>query len=97
PPNEEDVWAVWVPEIVVKVVSPGSESRDYGEKKEEYLLFGVREYWIFDCAKREMLALRRLEGAWEERTLHPPAVYRTRLLPGLRFATGPVFEAADPP
>jgi Uma2 family endonuclease len=96
PPTAEDVWATWVPEIVVEVVSPGSEDRDYVEKKEEYLLFGVREYWIFDSTKLEMRVLSRSRGSWSERIVHPPAVYRPKVLPGLQFATGPVFEAAGP-
>jgi Uma2 family endonuclease len=95
PPEEEDVWAGWVPEIVIEVVSPGSEQRDYVEKREEYLLFGVLEYWILDEQRREMLVLRRRRGRWAEQTVRPPEVYRTRLLPGLEFACAAVFEAAD--
>jgi Uma2 family endonuclease len=40
-------------------VSPGSEVRDYEEKPEEYLAFGVREYWIFDADKETILVLVR--------------------------------------
>ncbi len=38
------------PSLVVEVVSPGRKARkrDYEEKLEEYLAFGVREYWIVD-------------------------------------------------
>jgi Uma2 family endonuclease len=95
PPEEgEDVWSLWVPEIVVEVVSPSSRQRDYEEKPEEYLRFGVMEYWIVDADKAEMLVLRRSRGLWTERTIRPPAPYRTRLLPGFAFAIGPVFAAA---
>jgi Uma2 family endonuclease len=95
PPNAADVWAGWVPELVIEVVSPGSEHRDYNEKPEEYLRFGVREYWILDEEKREMRVLRRSRGRWTEQTVVPPEVYRTRLLPGLAFACAAVFAAAD--
>src|SRR5262249_33872141 len=37
PPEGKDLWARWVPEVVVEIVSPGSEHRDYVEKSEEYL------------------------------------------------------------
>jgi Uma2 family endonuclease len=95
PPSADSAaWRDWVPEVVVEIVSPGSEQRDYHEKSEEYLAFGVREYWVFDAERGEMLVLRRSKGAWVERVLRPPEVYRTRLLPGLEFACGPVFEAA---
>ena len=40
---------------------------DYQQKREEYLVFGVREYWIFDAEKEEMLVLRRSGGRWIER------------------------------
>jgi Uma2 family endonuclease len=95
PPRGGNVWADWVPEIVVEVVSPGSEHRDHVEKREEYLRFGVKEYWIVDADRREVLVLRRSGGKWVERTLRPPAVYRTRTLPDFEFDCAPVFEAAD--
>ncbi len=95
PPPEEDVWSTWIPDLVIEVVSPGAEHRDYVEKREEYLRFGVREYWIVDAARREVLVLRRVAGEWRERVLRPPEVYRTRVLPGFEFACEPVFQAAD--
>ena len=93
----EDVWATWIPEIVVEVVSPGAEAehRDYVEKREEYLEFGVREYWIFDADRNEMLVLRRAGDQWNPRTIKPGKLYRTRVLPGLEFDPHPVFAAAQ--
>jgi hypothetical protein len=52
--DESDVWATWIPEVVIEVVSPGSELRDYVEKREEYLLFGVFEYWIVDAKLQQV-------------------------------------------
>lgn len=94
PPDDEPLWALWIPEIVIEVVSPDSEQRDYAEKREEYLLFGVLEYWIFDADRQELLVLRRAGGQWRERRVGPTEVYRTRLLPDLELACGPVFDAA---
>src|SRR5262249_30848556 len=59
PPHGKNVWANWVPAIAIEFISAGSEYRDYFEKREEYLLFGVREYWIVDSSRQEMLVLRR--------------------------------------
>jgi Uma2 family endonuclease len=92
----DEVWTTWVPEIVVEVVSPGAEAqrRDYVEKREEYLEFGVKEYWIFDAEREEMLVLRRSGNQWTQRTIRPGKIYRTRLLPGLDFDCAVVFAAA---
>jgi hypothetical protein len=48
PPRGKNVWARWVPDIVLEILSPGSEERDYILKREEYLDFGIKEYWILD-------------------------------------------------
>jgi Uma2 family endonuclease len=95
PPEEEDVWSVWVPELVVEVISPGSEERDCVEKREEYLRFGVQEYWIVDAGKRQMLVLRRSRGRWREQLVRAGQTYRCTLLPGLEFAFDPVLAAAE--
>lgn len=93
-PDESDAaWSSWVPELVVEVVSPGSEERDYVEKREEYLRFGVREYWVIDADKGEMLVLRRRGRRWTERVVRPPERYRTTLFPGLEFDIAAVFAA----
>ncbi|MBV9123569.1 MAG: Uma2 family endonuclease [Planctomycetes bacterium] len=95
PPEGDNPWARWVPEIVLEVVSPTSAHRDYEEKPDEYLHFGVRDYWILDAERQEMLVLRRRGRRWTRRIVRPPDVYHTPLLPGLEFACGPVFEAAQ--
>lgn len=94
-PLDESPWAVWIPEIVIEIVSLGSEQRDYVEKREEYFRFGVLEYWIVDAQRREVLVLRRRGGKWVEKTLGPTETYCTRLLPGFEFRCASVFEAAD--
>jgi Uma2 family endonuclease len=94
PPEGEDVWARWIPEIVIEVVSPSSAARDYEEKPGEYLQCGVREYWIVDAEREEMVALRRRGRRWNRQVVQPAEGYRTPLLRGFEFACGPVFEAA---
>ena len=93
-PPGEDAWSRWVPEIVIEVVSPGSERRDYVEKREEYLEFGVQEYWSIDFEKQELLVLRRSGGTWNEVVVRPPELYETTLLSGLHFDCQAVFDAA---
>jgi Uma2 family endonuclease len=94
-PAGKDYWASWVPDLVIEVVSPGSEERDYVEKREEYLAFGVREYWIVDADKGEVLVLRRRGSRWVEQVVRPPEIYQPRLLPGFAFDCARVFQAAE--
>jgi hypothetical protein len=95
PADDEDLWSRWIPAIVVEIVSLGSELRDYVEKRDEYLAFGVQEYWIIDAAKQEMLVLQRFKGQWREVPVKRPATYESKLLPGFVFATETIFQAAD--
>jgi len=94
PPQAKNVWAEWIAAIVLEIVSKGSEHRDYVLKREEYLQFGIREYWILDAFKSEMLVLRRHGGAWKEEIVCPPKLYRTPLLAGFKFSCAKVFQAA---
>jgi Uma2 family endonuclease len=91
--NDDDVWSVWIPTIVVEVVSPSSRRRDYEEKPDEYLRLGIGEYWIVDADEGLMKVLKRSRGTWREQIVRPPAVYKTRHLPGFEFSIAKVFEA----
>jgi Uma2 family endonuclease len=97
PPEDEDdeeVWAAWVPDVAMEVVSPGSsELRNYEEKPEEYLVFGVKEYWVLNIETEELLVHRRVRGRWTKRIVRPGEIYRTRLLPGFDFDCTRVFTA----
>jgi Uma2 family endonuclease len=95
PADDDDLWANWVPEIVIEVVSRSSVERDYIDKQKEYLLFGVREYWIVDANRREVLVLRRRGQRWTEAVVQPPDVVATKLLAGFALNCAAVFEAAD--
>lgn len=95
PDNLEDLWSTWIPEIIIEVVSLGSEVRDYVEKREEYFAFGVKEYWIFDAAKNQLLVLRRARGQWQEITTRPGETYETKLLPGFVLDCGKVLAAGQ--
>jgi Uma2 family endonuclease len=92
PPDVDNVWAVWAPELVIEVVSRESQHRDYEEKPEEYRQFGVREYWIVSAEEQEMRVFKRSRGQWSEQTLKPPQIHKTRLLPGFEFSCALVFE-----
>ena len=94
PPEGPDLWKSWIPYVVIEVVSPGSEKRDYEEKPPEYLDVGVQEYWIFDAEKFQVLVKRRSGARWADRVLVPADTIKTHLLPGFELIIGAVFDAA---
>jgi len=44
------------PDLIIEIVSPESESRDWREKYQEYESAGVREYWVIDPMSQHMEA-----------------------------------------
>lgn len=97
PPDGDDVWSIWIPELVVEVVSPGSRERDTVEKREEYLAFGVQEYWIIDPEQGTFLALRRYRGRWREQAATTSATYTTPLFKGLSLDLTAILPSAPRP
>ena len=95
PPPGRRPWTRWVPQIVVEVVSEGSEERDLVEKREEYLRAGVTEYWILEPATRKMTALCRAGDTWEENVVPTGGTHRTHLLPGLEVCPDDLFGPID--
>ncbi len=95
PPPVDDArpWDFWTPDIVVEVVSEGGERRDSEEKRDDYLLAGVRLYLIFDPRPRAATVLIRRGDEWDERKLNDSAVLETPLLPGFRLKLSEVFAA----
>ena len=94
PPPGDQPWDEWVPEIVVEFVSKSSARRDYGEKAEDYLAAGVREYWIIDRFKQVLTVLTRAGDGWNRREYGPDEPHITPLLPSFTLTCGPLFAAA---
>ena len=55
------------PLLVVEVVSPGQENRDYRYKRSEYAARGIAEYWIVDPMQQQVTVLEWVEGLYEEK------------------------------
>ncbi|PSB37452.1 hypothetical protein C7B69_03705 [filamentous cyanobacterium Phorm 46] len=54
------------PLLVVEVVSPHQENRDYRYKRSEYAARGIAEYWIVDPIQQRVTVLEWVEGLYEE-------------------------------
>jgi len=97
PPGDEQPWSVWVPEIVVEVVSESSRERDYEQKPPQYLALGVMENWILDPIANTATFKTRWRGLWRDKVLRPgqrPGQrYATHLLPGLKLDVRKLLRA----
>jgi Uma2 family endonuclease len=71
--------------LAIEVVSVGGEVRDYVTKREEYLAYGLREYWIVDPQAKKVTVLMREGDVWVERVCQGDQPVASLVLPG--FAT----------
>jgi Uma2 family endonuclease len=72
-----------VPDLVVEVISPSTSRRDRVEKRRIYARNGVREYWLVDDSRREVMLLDR-DGLASERVCREGLI-ASSVLPGLRI------------
>lgn len=87
PPDPDDplAWKHVRPLVVVEVVSPGDEKRDYADKRLDYHRAEIPEYWIADFDRRLSLALRWTTHGWDEHHVESAGTYRTPLMPGFEL------------
>jgi Uma2 family endonuclease len=73
-------------DLVVEVISRGSERRDRVEKYNEYERAGIPEYWILDHRYQEAL-FHQLDENGEYQRIQPDenGVYQSKVLPKLRL------------
>jgi Uma2 family endonuclease len=75
---------VGVPDLVVEVLSPGTESRDRGVKRDLYGCVGVRELWLVDVDQRVLWQFEIRTGALREVGVHRGSDrFESRAFPGL--------------
>ena len=81
------------PDLVVEVLSPGTERRDKTLKRERYAMFDVKEYWQADPIAKTIVVLRARDGAFEcVGEFVEGMTLATPLLPGLRVDVSEVFD-----
>lgn len=89
---KDDPWDVWVPQVVVEVVDEETRHVDLVLKPEEYMAFGVAEYFAVDAAENRVLV-------FEAGASGGPTAFRSedrfssRALPGFVLDVGRVLGA----
>jgi Uma2 family endonuclease len=84
------------PAFVAEVVSKGGETRDYETKRQEYLVFGLLEYWIVDPQARRVMVLVRDGDIWAERLYNTDEIIASVVLPGLQIRVADLWIDAEP-
>ena len=81
------------PDLVIEVLSPGTERIDRTLKSERYEMFDVSEYWQANPIAKTILVLRARDGAFERVGLFTEGMtLETPLLPGLRVDVSEVSD-----
>ena len=80
------------PSLVVEVVSPGQENRDYRYKRSEYAARGIAEYWIVDPMQQKVTVLEWVEGLYEEKVYTGDKRIASPLLKSLELTAAQVLQ-----
>jgi len=81
------------PSLVVEVVSPKQENRDYRYKRTEYAGRHIPEYWIVDPIAQKVTVLQWVEGMYEEQVFQGEAAIVSPLYPALNLTATHVLTA----
>jgi Uma2 family endonuclease len=83
-----------IPDLLVEILSPGTERRDRKEKFSLYERFGVPEYWIVD-PESETLEVFRLSGGKYPSPLEfrKSGLLESPFLPGLSISLAEAFSS----
>jgi Uma2 family endonuclease len=92
--KDSKLWRRWLPELAIEAVSERSIDRDYIDKRQEYWDLGIKEYWIIDAKREQVVVLRRGKSDWIEKRIGPAGVVTTKLLPGFELPFKAILEAA---
>ena len=80
------------PLLVVEVVSPKQENRDYRYKRSEYAARGIAEYWIVDPMGQKVTVLEWVEGFYDERVFTGDEVICSPLFSDLKLTVAEVLQ-----
>lgn len=81
------------PDLVVEVVSPNQEKRDYRYKRTEYAARAISEYWIVDPILERVTVLEWLEGLYEEKVYTGDEAIVSPMLGNLELTAVQILQA----
>ncbi|HBE18909.1 MAG TPA: hypothetical protein DEG17_25975 [Cyanobacteria bacterium UBA11149] len=80
------------PLLVVEVVSPNQEKRDYRYKRSEYGARGIAEYWIVDPILQQVTILEWVEGLYEEKVYQGDNTIVSPILGNLTLTAAQILQ-----
>jgi Uma2 family endonuclease len=85
------------PDLIIEVLSPGTETKDRGVKMKDYALHSIPEYWIVDTAKQLVEQYHLSEALPNEYELYKK-LYReddiqSLVLQGFKIPVAAIFDA----
>lgn len=80
------------PLLVIEVVSPGQEKRDYRYKRSEYGARSIAEYWIVDPMQQKVTVLEWVEGLYEEKVYEGDSSIASPLFGVLNLTTSQILQ-----
>ncbi|MGJ3245896.1 MAG: Uma2 family endonuclease [Elainellaceae cyanobacterium] len=81
------------PALVVEVVSPKQENRDYRHKRSEYAARHIPEYWIVDPIAAKVTVLEWIDGLYEEQMYQNAERIISPLFPEFKLTAAQVLNA----
>ncbi|NEQ87712.1 MAG: Uma2 family endonuclease, partial [Moorea sp. SIO2I5] len=82
------------PFLVVEVVSESTRTTDYRSKRVEYNLLGIRENWIVDPLKKQVVVLHLVDDLYEETVVVGDELIESTIFPGLQLSAQQVLNGA---
>ncbi|WKN45033.1 Uma2 family endonuclease [Tunicatimonas pelagia] len=89
---EEDQLFFPAPDLVVEVLSSGTQARDRGVKFEDYQLHGVAEYWIVDAQKKTVEQYVLQDQQYDLITKASDGHLQSSVVSGLTFPIPVIFD-----
>jgi Uma2 family endonuclease len=83
------------PALVVEVVSPKQENRDYRHKRTEYAARHIPEYWIVDPVAAKLTVLEWIDGQYEEQVYQGAERIRSPLFPEIEMTAALILSAGN--